>query len=50
LSAAVSRSVQQTVHVAVELSPATAAEASTGSTPSCGVTLNRAMRSVGFGS
>jgi hypothetical protein len=47
---AVSRSVQTTVHVAVEDSPATAAEASIGSTPSCGVTRNSAMMSVSFGS
>ena len=39
-----------TVQVAVELSPATAAAASIGSTPSCGVMRNRAMMSVSLGS
>ena len=38
-----------TVQVAVELSPATAALASMGSTPSCGVTRKSAMRSVSLG-
>ena len=46
---AVSRSVHTTVQVAVELSPATAAAASVGSTPSCGVTRKSAMTSVSFG-
>ena len=47
MSQAVSLSVQTTVHVAVEDSPATAAPASIGSTPSCGVMRNSAMTSVG---
>ena len=49
-SHAVNLSVQTTVHVAVELSPATAAAASIGSTPSWGVILNRDIISVSFGS
>src|SRR3984893_500194 len=48
-SGAVSRSVHTTVQVAVEDSPATAAEASIGSTPSCGVTRNSAVMAVSFG-
>ena len=48
--AAVSRSVHTTVQVAVDDSPATAAAASIGSTPSCGVMRNSARMSVSFGS
>ncbi|MOA49865.1 hypothetical protein D3C78_1728050 [compost metagenome] len=50
MSQAVRRSVHTTVQVAVEDSPATAAAASTGSTPSCGVMRNSASRSVSLGS
>src|SRR3981081_3757295 len=49
LSQAVSRSVHTTVQVAVLDSPATAAAASTGSTPSCGVMRNRHTVSGAFG-
>ncbi len=48
-SQAVSRSVQTTVHVAVDDSPATAAAASSGSTPSWGVIRKSASRSVSRG-
>src|SRR3979409_984965 len=49
LAQAVSRSVHTTVQVAVLDSPATAAAASTGSTPSCGVMRNRQTVSVALG-
>src|SRR5690606_40302009 len=48
-SQAVRRSVQTTVQVAVDDSPATAAAASSGSTPSCGVMRNSAITSVSRG-
>ena len=48
-SQAVSRSVHTTVQVAVEDSPATAAAASSGSTPSCGVMRKSASTSVSVG-
>ena len=48
-SHAVSRSVQTTVQVAVEDSPATAAPASSGGTPSCGVIRKAASTSVSLG-
>ena len=46
----VRRSVQTTVQVAVEDSPATAAAASIGSTPGCGVIRNAARMSESSGS
>ena len=48
-SQAVRRSVHTTVQVAVDDSPATAAAASSESTPSCGVMRNMAMTSVSLG-
>src|SRR5665647_925826 len=49
MSHAVKRSVHTTVQVAVDDSPATAAAASIGSTPSCGVMRKTASTSVSFG-
>ena len=46
---AVSLSVQTTVHVAVLDSPATAAAASSGATPGCGVMRKAHRTSVSFG-
>jgi hypothetical protein len=46
----VSRSVQTTVQVAVLDSPATAAPASSGATPSCGVIRKAQSTSLSFGS
>jgi hypothetical protein len=47
-SQAVNKSVQTTVQVAVEDSPATAAAASIGSTPGCGVIRKRQRTSDSF--
>src|ERR1700761_4479314 len=49
MSHAVRRSVQTTVQVAVDDSPATAAAASSGSTPGCGVMRKSAITSVACG-